>query len=348
MTGTNVSLNRTETRLPPFASTVPQTRLLNLLSSLGPVCYKSAVRKFLTFISLWLSLTGGVYAAETFALNDGTSISGDIVKSDDYNVMIHTSSDTFTNITWPQFSQDTLKQLAANPKFQAWASPFIEPAPVGQTKQDIHINEVKRMMSPEELHPSIVGGLVGSSLGLFLLLLIYAANLYAAFEVAVVRGKSIPAVMGLSAVLPIIGPIIFLLQPVKAPVTEEAPTEEAAAAAAAAAPGAAPATGQDDIQIIAASWQGSQEEKKPQPQVFSRGKFTLNKRFIETKFANFIGEPKGEAKNFTMEIKTLKDTITVECIKQVGATDAILETPTGQLTLPFTDIQEIKLIPKPA
>jgi hypothetical protein len=90
----------------------------------------------------------------------------------------------------------------------------------------------------------------------------------------------------------------------------------------------------------------SQEEKKPQPQVFSRGKFTFNKRFIETKFAGFIGEPKGDAKTFTMEIKTLKETIAVECIKQVGATEAILETPNGQVTVPFADIQEIKLNPK--
>ena len=95
-----------------------------------------------------------------------------------------------------------------------------------------------------------------------------------------------------------------------------------------------------------ASWQPSQEEKKPQAQVFSRGKFTFNKRFIETKFAGFIGEPKGDAKNFNMEIKTLKETIAVECIKQVGAAEAILETPNGQLTLAFSDIQEIKLNPK--
>ena len=101
------------------------------------------------------------------------------------------------------------------------------------------------------------------------------------------------------------------------------------------------------LQVVP-SWQPAQEEKKPQPQIFSRGKFTLNKRFIETKFAGYIGEPRGDAKNFTMEIKTLKETIIVECIKQVGATEAILETPHGQLTLPFADIQEIKLNPKPA
>ena len=104
----------------------------------------------------------------------------------------------------------------------------------------------------------------------------------------------------------------------------------------------------EEIQIVSASWQGQPEEKKPQSQVFSRGKFTLNKRFIETKFAGFIGEPKGDAKNFNLEIRTLKEAIPVECIKQVGASEAIVETPTGQVTVGFADILEFKLIPKPA
>jgi len=99
---------------------------------------------------------------------------------------------------------------------------------------------------------------------------------------------------------------------------------------------------------VSSSWQPSQEEKKPQPQVFARGKFTFNKRFIETKFANFIGEAKGDAKNFTMELKTLKETIAVECIKEAGPVEVILETATTQISVPYADIQEIKLMPKPA
>jgi hypothetical protein len=206
-----------------------------------------------------------------------------------------------------------------------------------------------------------------SSLGLFILLVIYGANLYAAYEVAVVRGKPVGAVMGLSAVLPIAGPIIFLAQPVTT-ATDEEPVEgmppegagapaggpAAAMASSANAPASGPASGvapaippHEEIQIVSASWQPSQEEKKPQPQVFARGKFTLNRRFIETKFASFVGEPKGEAKSFSMEIKTLKDTIAVESIKLVGPTELILETPTGQVTVPFSDIMEFKLIPRP-
>jgi hypothetical protein len=49
-----------------------------------------------------------------------------------------------------------------------------------------------------------------------------------------------------------------------------------------------------------------------------------------------------------MQIKTAKATIAVESIKQIAALEAILETPNGQVAVPYTDIQEIKLIPKTA
>jgi hypothetical protein len=323
------------------------------------------VRKFLIFCSLWLGLAAGVDAAENFVLASGASFSGDIVKFDDHEAMIHTTTDTYTNVAWPDFSQDTLKQLSGNPKYRPLAVWFIQPTPAAKPAQHrVAVHEVKRMALPE--HPSILGGIMHSSLGLFMVLIVYLANLYAAYEVAVVRGKPLASVMGLSAVLPVAGQVIFLLQPVQSHTAEEAPVEApaaegvagspaagsapgGAAAANAAAGGAAPAgAATDDLQIMSASWQPSHEEQKPQPQVFARGKFTLNKRFIETKFANYIGELKGEGKNFTMEIRTLKEVIAVECIKQVGQTEAIVETPKGQLTVPFADILEIKLIPKPA
>jgi hypothetical protein len=310
------------------------------------------VRKFLIVLSLWLGLTAGGFAAETWTLTDGTSVSGEIVKSDDNGVMVHNTADAYNNISWAQFSQDSLKHLADNPKFKPYVEPFIEPtASERPAKPAIRAPTVTRpLQPPDKLRPSILGGLVQSSLGLFILLVIYAANLYAAFEIAVVRSRPIGVVMGVAAVLPIIGPILFLSQPVEAPAAAEeaAPAEGAPGGTPAPAPGAAPAAGQPGIEIVAASWQGSKEEKKPQPQIFSRGKFTLNRRFIETKFAGFIGEPKDDAKNYSMEIRTLKNVVPVEIIKQVAASELIVETPNGQVTVPYSDIQEIKLIPKPA
>ncbi len=331
------------------------------------------MRKFLVFFSLWLGLTACVLAAETLTLTDGTSVTGEIVKSDDSGVMVRTPGDNYTNLLWAQFSQDALKQLAGIPKYRGFVEPFIEPSAAERpAKPEIKVNAVSRMVLPE--HPSLIGGLFESSLGLFLLLVVYATNLYAAFEIAVVRGKPVPLVMGVAAVLPVAGPIIFLCQREQSDAAEEAaPAEPAASggAPATAAPAAAPAAGarpqsspsatgagaapagnvpssaSGDIQVVP-TWQTEPEVKQPEPQVFARGKFTLNRRFIETRFAGFIGEPKGEGKTFSMQIKTAKETIAVESIKQLAALEAILETPNGQVTVPFSSIQEIKLIPKAA
>jgi hypothetical protein len=306
------------------------------------------VRTFLFICSFLLGLAASAFAAESLSLKDGSTLSGDIVKFDDYDVMIHTPADTYSNVPWSQFSQDSLKQLSTNPKYRAFAEPFIEPTAASRpAKAEVRVQEVKRLPSPDQLHPSLLGGLFHSSLGLFLLLLIYVANLYAAFEVSVVRGKPPGVVIGLSAILPIVGPIIFLSQAMT-PESEETPAPEAAAGAAAPPAGSAPLPGQEDIQIVASSWQPATEEKKPQPQVFSRGAFTFNKRFIETKFAPYIGSPKGDALKWAMEVKTLKETFAVTCINQVGAGEVVLETVGGALSVPFGDIQEVKLVPKPA
>jgi hypothetical protein len=278
--------------------------------------------------------------AETIKLTDGATFSGDILKFDDNNLMLRTG-DTYTNLMWGRFSQETLKQLSANPKLAPYVDVFIEPDQSQRpAKPEIKLNPVKRLERPAE--PSLLVGLVKSSLGWFILLLIYAANLYAAFEVSVIRARPAAQVMGLAALLPVIGPIIFLWLPVKI----EASIEETGPGAPVTMSSGQPGAAASDIQIVDASWK--HEEKKVEPQVFARGKFTFNKRFLETKFAGYLGVPAGDALKFTMELATPKGRFTVERIAQVAAAEAIFETTqSGQLTVPFTDIQEIKLIPKP-
>jgi hypothetical protein len=161
--------------------------------------------------------------------------------------------------------------------------------------------------------------------GLFILLVLYLANLYAGYEIAVVRRWPVPMVMGLSAVLPVVGPIVFLALPAPAGTEDEtAPVVENQADAA---------------------WQ--QEEERVEPQSFSRNTFTFDKRFIEDTFAGFIGEPTGEATNFTMELKTGWDKFAVERITRVTATTVVFEAgKRGEVAMPFADIEEIKLKPR--
>ena len=169
---------------------------------------------------------------------DGTSFQGEILKQDDNGLQLRVG-EVYTNIPWSTLSQDSLKQLASDPKIRPRVEPFIEPE-VSQhpPKPEIVIHDVKRLALPA--NPSIFGGLVSSSVGKFLLFVLFLANLYAAYEIAVVKARPPIQVMGLSAVLPIIGPIIFLLLPMleHAPAAESvehaAPAGTAAAAAQAA------------------------------------------------------------------------------------------------------------------
>lgn len=330
------------------------------------------MRKFLVILSVWLGLTAGLQAADTFTLTDGTTVNGDIVKFDDYNAMIRTTEDNYTNITWPRFSQDTLKQLAANSKFKALAEPFIAPVPATPATLKTTPSVTRSLPAPDKLHPALIAGLLHSSLGLFLLLVIYAANLFAAFEIALFRAKAPGVVLAVSAILPVVGPILFLALRTEITSAVETAPQEPAEAPAHGASGTAPAAtppprsaprsptpdpaaahtevsgSRPDDEPPTSSWSITADQKKPEPQVFARGKFTFNKRFIETKFAGFVGDPTGDARNFSMEIKTAKGILFVEIIKQTAQTEAIVETPQGQVTLAYSEILEIKLIPKPA
>ena len=300
------------------------------------------MRKILFIFSLWLGLALLASAAETLTLTDGTTAAGDIVKFDDNGLLLREAGDVYVNLPWAKFSQEALKHLAENPKLKPLVEVFIEPdASQRPPKPEIKVNPVTRMQLPA--NPSLFGGLVKSPVGLFILLVLYVANLYAAFEVSAVRARSAAQVMGVSALLPIIGPIIFLVMPIK----EEAPPEAVPGVGAAPAGTAGAAKKHDDIQIVDASWK--QEEKKVESQIFARGKFTFNKRFVETKFAGYIGEAKGDALKFSMELKTSQGQFQIERIMQVAVTDVIFDTVNGgQITVPLADILEIKLNPKAA
>ena len=160
----------------------------------------------LGWIILSLGLCGGFAAAtraDTFQLIDGTSVSGDIVLFNEAGVTLRTPSDSYTNVVWPKFSQASLKQLAQNPKIKPLAEAFIETPPARPKNEEIQIQDVSRLALPPK--ESLFAALLSSSVGFVVLLLIYAANVYAGYEIAIVRGRPIGLVMVVAAVLPIFG-----------------------------------------------------------------------------------------------------------------------------------------------
>src|SRR5262249_23174887 len=112
-------------------------------------------------------------------MSDGASFTGDIVKFDDNGLLLR-SGEVYTNLAWGRFSQESLKQLTSNPKIRPLVEVFIEPDQSQRpAKAEIKVNPVTRLERPA--NPSLFGGLVSSPVGLFILFVLYLANLYAGF-----------------------------------------------------------------------------------------------------------------------------------------------------------------------
>jgi len=306
-------------------------------------------RIFWTISSLWLCGLFVAAGADTFPLTDGTSLSGDVVSYSDNGVVFRLEGDKYSpRVPWTKFSQDALKELAKNPKIRPLAEPFIETAPVEERtkKAEVKVHDVSRLELPPK--QSLFGALFSSSVGLVMLMLIYAANIYAGYEIAVVRSQPILLVMGLAVVLPIFGPIIFLVMPVRAEPSRTAAPRPEAAAHTFAVPGAAQPVAAG-IQIVEASWaKESPAAGAGAPQIFQRGQFTFNRRFFETKFSGFFAMIRREAeKNLVLTLKTGRSLFVVERITRIATNEMHVEVVQGagkqEIMVSFAEIVEVQL-----
>lgn len=319
--------------------------------------------------ALWLCGLLTAFGAESYPLADGSTVSGDIVSFNENGIIFRSGGDQYTDrLPWLKFSQDGLKKLAQNPKIDPFVEPFIMPPTQPAPKPEVKIQEVSRLdrSSPA----SLFGGLFKSSVGLVVLLLIYAANLYAGYEIALFRARPPGLVVGVSAVLPIFGPVIFLSLPdlrtaAVAP-PEEIPDETTpatpagtptAAAPVAAAPhrfvvpGVVAEEAKEEVHITAGSWEAGAPPTPPEQQqteIFRRGQFMFNRRFFETKFSGFFGIVRSEAdKDKVLQVKTPHTLFVAERITRIGANEVHFEVLRGgsrqEVMTPFAEIQEVQL-----
>ena len=325
------------------------------------------MRKFLWTVSgLWLCGLLAAAGAGSFPLADGTTVSGDIVSFNDNGIIIRTGDDKYTDrLPWIRFSQDGLKQLAQTPKIDPFVEPFILPAHAEHApKPEVKIQGVTRL--DRSAPASLFGGLFSSPVGLLLLLLLYAANLYAGYEIALFRARPLALVMGVAAVLPVLGPVVLLSMPGLRAVAE--PARAAPAEAPTEAPGETPAErtpvrsephrfvvpgtkAEEEIHIVTGSWDAGTPPPppdRPETEVFQRGQFMFNRRFFETKFSGFFGIVRREAdKDKMLQVKTPRALFVAERISRISANEVHFEVLRGdsrqEVMVPFGEIQEIQL-----
>lgn len=306
-------------------------------------------------IATWC-LVSGYANADTFKLANGETTVGELLLSsaNDLGVQIKLGEGKYDKLSWASFSQEDLKKLAANPKLAQFVEPFIEISQDERIKKtEVKIEQPPRLDRPAR--QSVLGALAGSGPGLLILLLLYAANLFAAYEVSIFRARPVAIVAGVSAVLPIIGPIIFLSLPMKLkPVEEEVPAAPAEPAAATVAPPAEQADNpmlangaEHPAGLKLAHAEAPAQAALPPTTTFQRGQFTFNRRFFETKFPGFFGVVRRDAdKDMVLVIKSSRGEYVGNRISRIAANDLHLQVPRGaaseEVMIPFVEIQEIR------
>lgn len=310
--------------------------------------------KFKYIAWCWLALWAYSARADSFQLNDGRTVVGEILVSsaNDVGMKVKTGDGIYEQISWSDLTQGALKELAQKPKFAPFVEPFIEiPQEERLKKTDVTPKDVPRLHLPPK--GSLLTGLLGSSVGTVVLLIIYGANIFAGYAIAKVRAYPVALVCSLAALAPIAAPVLFLCLPTRLPIPEEtAPTTPKAEEPATSSFAGDPAAAQHPSSLHFAEQPQSPAEL-PETEIFQRGKFTFNRRFIETKFAPFFGVVRhGEHKDFVLQLKTVRGEYTATRITRIAANDMHVEVHKGsassEIIVPFGEIQEIQLKHKDA
>jgi hypothetical protein len=321
----------------------------------------------LCLIAAWLigGLLAGAAYADTFTLANGETITGEVLvgSENDAGVQIKVGEGKYERVPWANFSQEDLKKFARMQKLEPLVEPFIEITQEDKIKKtEPNIKQPPRLELPPR--QSLVGALCSSGLGLLIMLLLYAANIYAGYEISIFRARPTALVCGVSAALPLIGPIIFLSMPTKLLPVEETwtPAPEAAPEGAAAeavnpmqAVGAEHPTGlrlagtgpSDEVKL--GQFQGSEQKPSmPETVIYQRGQFTFNRRFFETKFPGFFGVVRRDAdRDMVLVIKSSRGEYVGQRISRIAANDLHLQVQRGhaseEVMIPFVEVQEIRL-----
>src|SRR4051812_14911717 len=205
--------------------------------ALSALIWESApVRKCYFILSLFAALLlGRELRAETFQLLDGKSLTGEILPTgaNEQGLQIKVGEGQYEKVAWTNFTQPDLKKFQSNPKLAPLVEPYIEITQEERMKKtEVVIKPPVRLERPPSR--SFFGAMFTSSLGLFILAVLYAGIIYAGHEVAIFRAQPVALVAGLSAI-PFLGffvPIIFLAMPTRL----DAAAQAAAAAAGEGAP----------------------------------------------------------------------------------------------------------------
>jgi len=303
----------------------------------------------LVLLVVWLVPTA-LCGAE-FKLTNGDIIEGEAATITADGLVIRKATGGFSeSIGWGRLTQDTLKLLLDNPQAKKYVEPFIEvPIEVKSKekakKKEIVIKQPPRLERPIE-KPKFFGSLMTPS-GFMILGILYFANLYAALHVAKFRGRPIPLVVGLSVILPVIGPIIFLLTPDAegmAPPPMEQPTASTEVVSA-----EAKVAGMQSGLGLAAHQKPEQKGASQGAETYKRSDTTFDRRFFETKFTGFFRVVPANP-DMVLVVKTAKQEYVARRISRISGNEIHVQLLRGntEAGIAFGEIAEVQVRHKDA
>jgi len=318
------------------------------------------------FHSIWLAvclswLLYGNASADEFKLANGNILRGEVASADEDGLVVKLDVGGFSKREpWINFSQETLKELAKDPKVIPLVEPFIELEPeqikARDKQKEITVKPVPNRLERPAAKPGLVSAFI-TPLGLVILAVLMLANLYAAYEIARYRQQPVALICGLSILIPGLIPLIFLCLPTRVEHrhadagTEEAVAAETAGSAAKATSTFAGQGRQSGLSLAAA--QKQEGGGGAQPQMFARGEFTFNRRFFETKFPGFFRIVPSEAeKDLVIVIKAVRGEYVGKRISRISSNEMHVQLQSGnastEVMIPFAEIQSVQIRHKDA
>ncbi|MSU34468.1 MAG: hypothetical protein EXS36_05060 [Pedosphaera sp.] len=281
---------------------------------------------------------------------NGDVFRGEIASAAEDGVVFRLEEGGFSpRVDYAKFTDETLKTLSEMAKLKKFVDPFLSLAEV--EKVILEAKQIPVRQPPRLERPQVQAGLwsaLTSPDGIVLLGALFLANLYAAWAVAHFRHRPVALVCGLSAILPVVAPIIFLALHKSVPqVTHDVDVETGPVTM---APGAESSPGNRVTSLGTVKSSSSGGAGDLAAKHFKRGETTFNRRFFETQFPTFFRVVSSEAdKDMVLAISAGPKSCVALRISRISSTEVHFKTSTGgEIGVDFALISEISVRHKDA
>lgn len=292
----------------------------------------------------WVMALG--LSSADYRLIDGTSLSGEIISADKDAFVLRLEGGGYSARTdWGKLTDESLLAMSKHPKAAKFVEPYVTLPTAEEVRRErpaIKIVEPQRVTNPSGSKGALSAVLTPG--GLFFLGLMYLANIFFGFEVARYRWRSPVLVCGASAVLPIIGPLIFLAMPKWVPPEEVNATAEAMQAQTLTVADSGPSLVQQ-MGLRTGGGEGKGRGGDELPRTFRKGEFTFNRRFFETQFEQFLPSASPEAAaGLVIDVTTPSGHLVATKINRMNTSEVIVQVAGGEeAPLEYGAILEITL-----